>query len=132
MVTVTEPVDEHRVADDYDMATALGYNPDVYKYSQTEDCPPRHLAQLARQELHDLQKVVQTNAVRATMVRQEQQQQITELNAKSSWLNDEHEKQRVLYLELEKMVSTLQEVIVKQAALIEGLERALKKPDTEK
>ena len=71
---VTEPVEDHRVADDYEMATALGMDPSVWKYSQTDDCPPKHLAQLARQEVSDLQKVVQTNAISAAIVRQEQQQ----------------------------------------------------------
>ena len=40
-----------RVADDYDLAIALGHDPKKLSYSETDACTSKHLAKLARQEI---------------------------------------------------------------------------------
>ena len=77
--------------DDYDMAMALGMNPEVWKYTETKDCPPRHIAKLARQEVQDLAKTVNKHSAAACYYRRKQDEKIEQLEEKAAWLHDEVE-----------------------------------------
>ena len=70
--TKPEPTKEERVADDYEMAMALGMDPAKWKYSQTDSCPPKHLVKLTRQEMQDLSKIVNKHAAAAVYYRKKQ------------------------------------------------------------